>query len=180
MRLPFALAALDWIAPRDVHGARTLLDLGGKRGWTCRAVGGYCVATAVELPRRQASPAQPLTTEPLIAALAADDTGDASLVRWLARISLVLAGQTELRDDSLCIANETVWWVHRFDTDICAAQVEVQLRRQLLACEMLSSQGAEASGTMAASTTPTADHTRMANNAGAAGTARPPHSLRHG
>uniref|UniRef100_A0A0H3WSS8 Uncharacterized protein n=2 Tax=Pandoraea faecigallinarum TaxID=656179 RepID=A0A0H3WSS8_9BURK len=65
---------------------------------------------------------------------------EAMLSRWLTRISLALAGQPSLRDDSLCIADKVVWWVHRFDADTPAAQVEAQLRRQLLACEMLSSQ----------------------------------------
>ncbi|AJE98927.1 hypothetical protein [Pandoraea apista] len=133
MRLPFALAALDWIAPRDVQGARIALDLDGQRGWTCPASGGYCVATAVTLP----ADAQAPHTQPLATAL----DGDTTLSRWLMRLSLVIAGQPALRDDSLCIANDVFWWVHRFDAGEPAARVEAQLRRQLLACTMVASQG---------------------------------------
>ncbi|VVE39046.1 hypothetical protein [Pandoraea soli] len=153
MRLPFALAALDWIAPRDVQGARIALDLDGQRGWTCRANGGYCVATALTLPSHARMPgdmrahphAQPLAT-------ALDD--DPALARWLLRLSLALAGQPALRDDSLCLANDAVWWVHRFDDSEPAARVEAQLRRQLLACTMVTSQGLRADAVPPASFMP--------------------------
>ncbi|MFK0378459.1 hypothetical protein [Pandoraea sp. NPDC090278] len=130
MRLPFALSALDWIAPCDVQGARIVLDIDGHPGWTCPAAGGYCVATAVDPPAGHSShaPGRP------------DDVDDSARARWLARSSLVLAGQSALRDDSLCVANDVVWWVHRFDAHASPAHVEAQLRRQLLAGEMLSSQ----------------------------------------
>ncbi|MCI3203793.1 MULTISPECIES: hypothetical protein [Pandoraea] len=174
MRLPFALAALDWIAPCDVQGARTLLDLDGSPGWTCPAAGGYCVATAVSLSSRYSS-----SSQPLLAATATDAPQEASRLRWLTRISLVIAGQAELRDDSLCIANETVWWIHRFDTDIPAAQVEAQLRRQLLACEMLSSQDVQARGRSSdAPAAPSSNGIGIAS--GAAGSARRLHALRRG
>ncbi|VVE90662.1 hypothetical protein [Pandoraea bronchicola] len=142
MRLPFALAALDWIAPRDVQGARITLNLDGRRGWTCPASGGYCVATAVALPHVPHAPHAPHApqgqqTQPLAMAL----DGDTALSRWLMRLALVIAGQPALRDDSLCIANDVLWWVHRFDGDEPAARVEAQLRRQLLACTMVASQG---------------------------------------
>ncbi|VVE76834.1 hypothetical protein [Pandoraea sputorum] len=130
MRLPFALSALDWIAPCDVQGARIVLDIDGHPGWTCPAAGGYCVATAVN-PRARHS---------LHAPGSPDDIDDSARSRWLARISLVLASQSALRDDSLCVANDVVWWVHRFDAHASSAQVEAQLRRQLLAGEMLASQ----------------------------------------
>ncbi len=129
MRLPFALSALDWIAPRDVQGARIVLDIDGHPGWTCPAAGGYCVATAVDPPARHS-----------LHAPGRADVDDSARSRWLARSSLVLAGQSALRDDSLCVANDVVWWVHRFDAHASPAQVEAQLRRQLLAGEMLSSQ----------------------------------------
>lgn len=133
MRLPFALSALDWIAPCDVQGARIVLDIDGHPGWTCPAAGGYCVATAVN-PRARHS-LRPTGRPDDI-----DDIDDSARSRWLARSSLVLAGQPALRDDSLCVANDVVWWVHRFDAHASPAQVEAQLRRQLLAGEMLASQ----------------------------------------
>ncbi len=141
MRLPFALAALDWIAPRDAQGARVMLDLDGQRGWACLAAGGYCVATAVQLPGALVSRTQPFAATP-------DDNAeiDTTLSRWLMRVSLALAGQTELRDDHLHMANDDLWWVHRFDGDTPVAHVEAQLRRQLLACAMLASQAANPAG----------------------------------
>ncbi|AKC69607.1 hypothetical protein [Pandoraea oxalativorans] len=148
MRLPFALCALDWIVPCNVQGARIVLDIDGHPGWTCPAAGGYCVATAVDPPARHSlhAPGRP------------DDLDDPARSRWLARSSLVLAGQSALRDDSLCVANDVVWWVHRFDAHAAPAQVEAQLRRQLLAGEMLSSQYAPMQNTPAAPTAPCATH----------------------
>lgn len=174
MRLPFALCALDWIAPRDVQGARFVLDIDGHPGWSCPAAGGYCVATAVDPPARHSlhAPERP------------DDVEDSARSRWLARCSLVLAGQSALRDDSLCIANDIVWWVHRFDAHAAPAQVEAQLRRQLLAGEMLtsqmfSSQYAPMQNTSVDPTAPRATHgTRLASTA--AGVARRLQVVRHG
>ncbi len=163
MRLPFALAALDWIAPRDVQGARIALDLDGQRGWTCRIGDGYCVATALKLPER-------VHVQPLTAALGDDST----LARWLTRLSLVLAGQPAMRDDSLSIANDTLWWVHRFDANEPAARVEAQLRRQLLACAMATSQGMRTDTSPPAPRTPTA----AGHTAGAADASRRLHALR--
>ncbi|AJP56489.1 hypothetical protein UC34_04700 [Pandoraea vervacti] len=163
MRLPFALAAIDWIAPRDVLGTRTLLDLDGQDGWTCPVAGGYCVATPVALPAWGSTSTQPLPAALCVDAECANaqsgttatsaerGLSDATPSRWLMRIALALAGQPELRNDSLCIAHETLWWTHRFDDDTPTAQVEAQLRRQMLACEMLSSQGLRTCGTRAAS-----------------------------
>lgn len=172
MRLPFALAALDWIAPRDVQGARLAIDLDGHRGWTCPAAGGYCVATEVQWPDGHASPAQPLS-----AAFDDRQPADAALSRWLTRVSLALAGQAELRDDNLYVANDVLWWVHRFDGDESAARVEAQLRRQLLACAMVASQtdgtpgASPPSATFSASAPPLAPGTD-AHAIGAAGAAR--------
>ncbi|VVE71397.1 hypothetical protein PAN31117_04033 [Pandoraea anapnoica] len=169
MRLPFALSALDWISPCDVQGTRIVLDLNGRRGWTCPAAGGYCVATAVDPPARQS----------LHANGRPDDVDDSAFSRWLARSSLVLAGQPALRDDSLCVANDVVWWVHRFDAHASPAQVEAQLRRQLLAGEMLSSQFAPMQTTPAAPTPPRATNgVRLASTA--AGVARRLQVVRHG
>ncbi|VVE26907.1 hypothetical protein [Pandoraea fibrosis] len=168
MRLPFALAALDWIAPRDVQGARIALDLDGQRGWTCPASGGYCVATAVALPHDPQAPrAQSLATTL---------EGDTARSRWLMRLSLVIAGQPALRDDSLCIANDTLWWVHRFDGGDPAARVEAQLRRQLLACTMVASQGMRTQATSPASFTASASP--VSHAAGAADASRRLHTLR--
>lgn len=139
MRLPFALAALDWISPRDVQGARIALDLDGQPGWACRAGDGFCVATAVPWPR------EPDTVDTLAAGARALDAAlrdDTPLSRWLMHLALVLAASPELRDDSLCLARDTVWWLHRFDATAPVACVEAQLRRQLLACTMVASQGA--------------------------------------
>lgn len=171
MRLPFALAALDWIAPRDVQGARIALDLDGQRGWTCPASGGYCVATALALPHDpQARHAQSLAT-------ALD--GDTALSRWLMRLSLVIAGQPELRDDSLCIANDVLWWVHRFDGDEAAARVEAQLRRQLLACTMVTSQGAwTQAASSVSSASPVSPVSPASHATGAADASRRLHALR--
>lgn len=168
MRLPFALAALDWIAPRDVQGTRIALDLDGQRGWTCHASGGYCVATAVALPQRQ----QTHDTQPLATALA-DDT---ALSRWLMRLSLVLAGEPALRDDSLCIANDVLWWVHRFDASEPAARVEAQLRRQLLACAMVTSHGMHAQTSPSA--LPASPASPSSRATGAADASRRLHTLR--
>ncbi|OJY22080.1 MAG: hypothetical protein BGP02_00315 [Pandoraea sp. 64-18] len=173
MRLPFALAALDWIASRDVQGARLALDLDGQRGWTCRVDGGYCVATALTLPPHDPMQVHPHAhphAQPLAAAL--DD--DPALARWLLRLSLVLAGQPALRDDSLCLANDVLWWVHRFDAGEPAARVEAQLRRQLLACMMVTSQGTRADAVPPASFTPHAS----GRPAGAADASRRLHTLR--
>ncbi|VVE74911.1 hypothetical protein PCA31118_04863 [Pandoraea captiosa] len=169
MRLPFALAAIDWIAPRDVRGKRAALDLGGRDGWTCPVAGGYCVATSVALPAWVSTSTQPLSTalcadvdcaDALSRAATPASTGsvDAKPSRWLVRITLVLAGQPEFRNDSLCIDNDTLWWIHRFDADTPTAQVEAQLRRQMLACEMLSSQGVCTSDTPTAYPASPASH----------------------
>ncbi|VVE47671.1 hypothetical protein [Pandoraea terrigena] len=167
MRLPFALAALDWIAPRDVQGSRIALDLDGQRGWTCPVDGGYCVATAVTLP-----PPTHMRTQPLATALG----DDPALARWLMRISLVLAGQPALRDDSLCLANDILWWVHRFDADAPAARVEAQLRRQRLACTMVASQGMHADAAPTTSLMPRA----AGHPTGAADASRRLQALRRG
>ncbi|VVD77667.1 hypothetical protein PEP31012_00927 [Pandoraea eparura] len=180
MRLPFALAALDWIAPRDVQGARIALDLDGQRGWTCPVVGGYVVATALTLPtaHRQTHAHVPSRftsfstsrASSLIAALG----DDPALARWITRLSLVLAGQPALRDDNLCLANETLWWVHRFDASEPTACVEAQLRRQLLACTMVTSQGLHAAA-------PASDRSHTAGHpAGPADVSRRLQALRRG
>ncbi|AJC21153.1 hypothetical protein [Pandoraea pulmonicola] len=148
MRLPFALAALDWISPRHVQGARIALDLDGHPGWTCRAGDGFCVATAVPWPR------EPDTIGTLSAGPQALDSAlcdDTPLSRWLMHLALVLAASPELRDDSLCLARDTVWWLHRFDATAPVARVEAQLRRQLLACTMVASRGARPAARSAAS-----------------------------
>ena len=174
MRLPFALATLDWITPRDVQGARIALDLDGQRGWTCPASGGYCVATALALPQTQ----QAQRTPSLTTALGGDTSvaPDTELSRWLTRLSLVLAGQPALRDDSLCIANDVLWWVHRFDGSESAARVEAQLRRQLLACAMVTSQGLRTQSASLAS--PSALESFTSQAGGAAHASRHLHSLR--
>lgn len=128
MRLPFALASLDWIAPRAIEGSRIVLDLDGQRGWTCTAGDGHCVATNVTPAAAIESPGRP----PLASAF----RDDAALAHWLARLTLALAAEPALRDDSLCLATNALWWVHRFDHSTPTAQVEAQLRRQLLACAM--------------------------------------------
>ncbi|AHB78570.1 hypothetical protein PPN31119_00021 [Pandoraea pnomenusa] len=128
MRLPFALASLDWIAPCDIQGSRIVLELDGQRGWTCAAGDGYCVATNVTPAAAVETPGRP----PLASAF----RDDAALAHWLARLTLALAAEPALRDDSLCLATDALWWVHRFDNSAPAAQVEAHLRRQLLACAM--------------------------------------------
>ncbi len=141
MRLPFALASLDWIVPRDVQGARISLELEDQRGWTCPAGSGYCVATAIPLPTHLPSSPTHGAHDMRMPVMALES--DTALARWLTRLSLVLAGQSALRDDSLCIANDTLWWVHRFDSEEPVAQVEAKLRRQLLACAMAAASPAD-------------------------------------
>ncbi|WP_287496855.1 hypothetical protein [Pandoraea sp. CB10b_02] len=142
MRLPFALAALDWISPRDVQGARIALELDGQPGWTCPAGDGFCVATAVPWPGALITAHGACPRPPGTRALDAALRDDTPLSRWLMHLALVLAASHELRDDSLCIASDTVWWLHRFDAKAPVACVEAQLRRQLLACAMLASRDA--------------------------------------
>lgn len=125
MRLPFALAALDWITPRDALGARHPIDLDGHRGWVCTVDAGYCVAIAIPLSAQH----RPCAITP---------ANDAPPPRWLTRLALVIAAQPELRDDSVCIAHGEVWWVHRFAHDERPAIVESQLRRQMLACQLVA------------------------------------------
>ncbi|MGC7406723.1 hypothetical protein ACPWR0_22275 [Pandoraea pneumonica] len=125
MRLPFALAALDWITPRDALGARHQIDLDGHRGWVCTVDAGYCVAIAVPV-------------SPLHRPRAITPTNDTPPPRWLTRLALVIAAQPELRDDSLCIAHDEIWWVHRFAHHERPACVESQLRRQMLACQLVA------------------------------------------
>lgn len=125
MRLPFALAALDWITPRDVQGARHAIDLDGQRGWVCTLNDSFCVAIAIPMPAQRR-----------LGAHATDD--DTLPPRWLTRLTLVLAAQPELRRDSVCIAHGDVWWTHRFDDDETPASVEAQLRRQILACHLVA------------------------------------------
>ncbi|VVD79789.1 hypothetical protein PIN31009_01081 [Pandoraea iniqua] len=129
MRLPFALAALDWITPCDVQGARHVIDLDGQRGWVCTIDGGYCVAIAIPVPAQHRLSAH---------ATSAATAYDTPPPRWLTRLTLVLAAQPELRNDSVCIARGDVWWVHRFDAGETPASVEAQLRRQILACHLVA------------------------------------------
>ncbi|WP_087723583.1 hypothetical protein [Pandoraea sp. PE-S2T-3] len=125
MRLPFALAALDWITPRDVKGARHAIDLDGQRGWVCTINDSFCVAIAIPVPVQHRLGARATDYETLPPG-------------WLTRLTLVLAAQPELRCDSVCIAHGDVWWMHRFDADETPASVEAQLRRQILACHLVA------------------------------------------
>ncbi|VVE19125.1 hypothetical protein PPN31114_03057 [Pandoraea pneumonica] len=143
MRLPFALAALDWITPRDVQGARHLIDLDDQRGWVVSDDVGYCVATGIPVP-----------THHRAGAIAPGN--EIPPPRWLTHLALVIAAQPDLRDDSLCIAHGEVWWVHRFASDACPAIVESQLRRQMLACQLVAPKAAThpAHGASAPSSSP--------------------------
>ena len=129
MRLPFALAALDWITPRDVQGARHLIDLDDQRGWVATDDDGYCVATAIPVPAQRPT-------------CAIAPGNEIPPPRWLAHLALVIAAQPDLRGDSVCIAYGDVWWVHRFASDACPAIVESQLRRQMLACQLVAPKAA--------------------------------------
>ncbi|QGY32132.1 hypothetical protein [Pantoea cypripedii] len=111
MKLPDALAALDWVRVQESRSDRLLLEISGKKAWCASYPQGVCLAidTGVE-------------------------SGD---IDWLHSMCLWFAAERNCADDALLIEQENLVLIRRYDADLDGTLWEASLQQQLMVVDWL-------------------------------------------
>ncbi|MEG3130538.1 hypothetical protein SC171_21265 [Pantoea cypripedii] len=111
MKLPDALAALDWVRMQESRSDRLVLDIVGRKAWCASYPQGVCLAI---------------------------NTGvESSDIDWLQYMCLWFASERNCADDALLIEQENLMLVRRYDADLDSTLWEASLQQQLTVVDWL-------------------------------------------